>query len=95
MPGAEPDRSARVFEPDGVLDVLAALKLRDAIVELEPDDQVIVDLHEVRELDDSALAFLVRSLSSRGRPIVLRGIGEHHVRLLRYLGLEGTLAAAP
>ena len=95
MPGAEPDRPARVFEPEGVLDVLAAVKLRDAIVELGPDDQVIVDLHEVRDLDDSALAFLVRSLSARGRPIVLRGIGEHHVRLLRYLGLEGTLTDAP
>ena len=81
----------RVFELGGVLDVRAATTLRDAIVELDPRDRVIVDCHEVRDLQDSALAFLVWSLFSRRRPIVLRGLGEHHLRLLRYLGAEGTV----
>ena len=83
-----PKDPIHIFELAGVLDIPAALKLRDAIVELDPGDPVIVDCHEVRDLQDSALAFLVWSLFSRGRPIVLRGVGEHHLRLLRHLGVE-------
>ena len=48
------DPATRVFELEGVLDIPAALKLRDAIVELDPGDRVIVDCHEVRDLQDSA-----------------------------------------
>jgi len=88
MAQVQPNNPIRVFELEGVLDMPAALKLRDAIVELDRDDRVIVDCHEVRDLQDSALAFLVWSLFSRGRPIVLRGVGEHHLRLLRHLGVE-------
>jgi STAS domain len=93
MTRGRPDRPERVFNLEGVLDIPAATKLRDAIMELDPTDRVIVDCHEVRDLQDSAFAFLVWSLFSRGRRIVLRGLGEHHLRLLRYLGVERMVVA--
>ncbi len=84
----------RVIELRGVLDVQAATLLRDAVLSLDPHDLVVIDCHEVRDLQDCALALLVSGLSSRGRTVLLRGLGEHHLRLLRYLGVDPAAAVA-
>jgi hypothetical protein len=55
---------------------------------------VVIDCHEVRDLHDCALALLVSAFSSGGRTILLRGLGEHHLRLLRYLGVDTAAAVA-
>lgn len=83
--------AAHVVEVEGALDVAAAARIRDAVLELDPGDPAVVDLHAVRELDDAALAFLAWSLSSRSG-VELRGLGEHHRRLLRYLGVDSARA---
>ncbi len=93
MPRILEDRPAHLIEVEGVLDVSAATKLRDTVLGFEAGDRVVIDCHEVRELQDSALAFLAWSLLSRGRRIEMRGLGEHHLRLLRYLGVGQTDAA--
>ncbi len=90
MSGARP---VRLFALEGVFDMPVAASLRDVIVQLDPEDRVIVDCHEVRDLQDSAFAFLAWSLFSRRRPVLLRGLGEHHLRLLRHLGVEGVVEA--
>ena len=94
MPRVGEDHAARVIELRGVLDVPAATRLRDAVLSLDACDPVVIDCHEVRDLHDTALALLVSSLSSRGRTILLRGLGEHHLRLLRYLGVDPAAAVA-
>jgi hypothetical protein len=87
------DRPAHVIEVEGVLDVPAATRLRDTVLGFDTAARVVIDCHEVRELQDSALAFLAWSVFSRGRRVELRGLGEHHLRLLRYLGVGQTDAA--
>ncbi len=93
MPGPLDDRPAHVIELEGVLDEPAAAKLCETVLGFDADDRVVIDCHEVRELQDSALAFLASSVFSRGRRIEMRGLGEHHLRLLRYLGVGQTDAA--
>jgi len=87
MPGLPDDRPTHVIEVEGVLDVPAAAKLRETVLGFDADDRVVIDCHEVRDLQDSALAFLVSTVFSRGRRVEMRGLGEHHLRLLRYLGV--------
>jgi len=94
MPGVGEQRATRVIELRGVVDVPAAARLRDAVLSLDARDPVVIDCHEVRDLHDCALALLVSSLSSQGRTILLRGLGEHHLRLLRYLGVDPAAAVA-
>jgi anti-anti-sigma regulatory factor len=89
-----PEHVARVIELRGVVDVPAAARLRDAVLALDAHDRVVIDCHEVRDLHDTALALLVSSLSCRGRTITLRGLGEHHLRLLRYLGVDPAASVA-
>lgn len=84
----------RVFELKGVVDVPAAARLRDAVLSLDSHDLVVIDCHEVRDLHDCALALLVSGFSSGGRTILLRGLGEHHLRLLRYLGVDTAASVA-
>jgi len=93
MPGTLDDRRAHVIEVEGVLDVPAAAKLRETVLGFDADDRVVIDCHEVRELQDSALAFLASSVTSWGSRVEMRGLGEHHLRLLRYLGVGQTDAA--
>jgi hypothetical protein len=80
-------RTAHVIQVEGLLDVAAAVRLRDTVLGFDPDDPVVIDCHEVRDLEDAALAFLARSVLSGRRRVELRGLGEHHLRLLRYLGV--------
>jgi anti-anti-sigma regulatory factor len=93
MPRVLEDRPAHVIDVEGVLDVSTAARLRDTILGFDAGDSVVIDCHEVRELQDSALAFLARSVFSLGRRVELRGLGEHHLRLLRYLGVGQTDAS--
>lgn len=71
---------------DGVFDVPTAQKLAHAIADAG-DRPVQVDLTRVREFHDFGVALLARSLA--GRPAVsVSGLRQHHLRLLRYLGID-------
>ncbi len=76
---------------DGIFDVGAALKLREAIALLPQSERVLVDFTRTRECHDFALAALVHALATMNRTgVVTRGLSQHQHRLLRYLG-EDTL----
>ncbi|BDG04423.1 STAS domain-containing protein [Anaeromyxobacter oryzae] len=76
----------RIIRVDGVLDASAADRLARALADGTPDADVAIDLSHVRAFDDFAVMMLGRTLSARGH-VTIQGLRQHHVRLLRYLGL--------
>ena len=59
-------------------------ELRDLLRDLDRDAHVTIDFHEVRSCHDAAVAKFARELD--GARVTVRGLSEHHLRLLRYLG---------
>ncbi len=72
----------------GRFDLPAALRLARALSEADEETLVRIDLTRVSHFDDSGVAVLGRALSGHQRADV-RGLRQHQVRLLRYLGVEG------
>jgi hypothetical protein len=76
-----------VIRMDGVFDVPAAKRLA-----LELDGmgyaEVRIDLTRVREFHDFGVALLANSIAGRRAPTTVIGLQEHHLRLLRYLGID-------
>jgi hypothetical protein len=81
----KPERT--VIRMDGVFDVPAA---RSAAERLEAAGyaDVRIDLTRVREFDDFGVALLAQAIASRKAPTAVLGLHDHHLRLLRYLGIE-------
>jgi len=77
---------SRVFRLDGVFDVPAAQRLAHEIADAG-DRPVQVDLTRVREFHDLGVALLARSLAGRA-DVAVSGLRQHHLRLLRYLGID-------
>jgi hypothetical protein len=76
---------------EGVLDPSAAAKTLARVAELGCDD-VAIDLGRAREISDVALAFLAGGLTRIPRSrVILRGLREHHARLLQELGAGSLL----
>ena len=51
----------------------------------DPEQRIVLDFHKTRAFDVAALTRLARGLSQTNRPVALRGLSEHHYRLLRYV----------
>ncbi len=81
-PGADP----RIIRVEGVFDVPAAQRLARELADAG-EAEVRIDLTRVREFHDFGIALLARELSGRARTSV-SGLRQHHVRLLRYLGID-------
>jgi anti-anti-sigma regulatory factor len=81
-------QGAMVIRMDGVFDVPAAKRLAYALAQTDANDEVRVDLTQVREFHDYGVTVLAQALSSMGARIVVRGLRQHHLRLLRYFGIE-------
>jgi len=79
------DPATRVAFLDGVVDLEEARRVRDAVLELVPGQDTVIDCHEVREMHDSALAYLVIGLQLAHRTVAVRGLDDHQRRLLEYL----------
>ncbi len=79
---------ATVIRMDGVFDVPAAQRLARALAQTDANEQVNVDLTQVREFHDYGVTVLAQALASRGARIVVRGLRQHHLRLLRYFGID-------
>lgn len=79
---------ATVIRMDGIFDVPAAQRLARALAQTDADAQVRIDLTQVREFHDYGVTVLAQALASRGARIVVRGLRQHHLRLLRYFGIE-------
>ncbi|HET7824137.1 MAG TPA: STAS domain-containing protein [Anaeromyxobacter sp.] len=88
-----PSADRKVIRVDGVFDVSAAQRLARELADAG-DAEVRIDLTRVREFHDFGIALLARELSGRVR-ITVSGLRRHHIRLLRYLGIEAAAPAEP
>ncbi len=79
---------ATVIRMDGVFDVPAAQRLADVLEQTDANEQVRIDLTQVREFHDYGVTVLAQALASRGARIAVRGLRQHHLRLLRYFGVD-------
>lgn len=79
---------ATVIRMDGVFDVPAAQRLARALAQTDENEQVRIDLTQVREFHDYGVTVLAQALLSRGPRVDVRGLRQHHLRLLRYFGIQ-------
>jgi len=77
-----------VIQMGGVFDVPAAQEVARAIAAAEPQARLAIDLCQVREFSDFGVAVLAQALARRPAGVSLRGLRQHQLRLLRYLGLD-------
>ena len=80
-----------VIQMDGVFDVPAARRLARELEDICYAG-VRIDLTRVREFHDFGVALLAQSLADRRAPTAVLGLQEHHLRLIRYLGIDGGAA---
>lgn len=76
---------------DGVFDLMAAQRVQEALTLVRAGGVLAIDLSKVVEFQDmgvGALARIVRQ-SNHAVHIVLRGLRQHQVSLLRHLGVDG------
>jgi anti-anti-sigma regulatory factor len=83
------------FEPveirmEGVFDVAAAQSAVRALERAPAERDVRIDLTHVREFHDFAVAVLAQALAKRRDRVSVRGLRQHQLRLLTYLGLGQT-----
>ncbi len=76
-----------VIRLDGIFDVPAARQLAAELDEAGYSD-VRIDLTRVREFHDFGVALLAQSIAGRSAPTAVLGLHEHHLRLLRHLGID-------
>jgi hypothetical protein len=88
MIGRPIPRAARLLKLEGVFDVSAAQRVARALAEGDADEPVHLDLTHVREFHDFGVAFLAQVLAVRPRHVAVRGLRQHHLRLLRYLHID-------
>ncbi len=81
-------RAARLLQLEGVFDVPAAQRVTRALADGDVDEPVHLDLTHVREFHDFGVAFLAQALAARPRHVKVRGLRQHHLRLLRYLRID-------
>lgn len=86
MNGQRVAADPKVIRMDGVFDVSAAQRLARQLAEAG-EGEIRIDLTRVREFHDFGVALLARELAGRVRTTV-SGLRQHHIRLLRYLGIE-------
>src|SRR5512139_1413181 len=73
---------------DGTFDLAAAGEIQRALADSPEGTEVYVDLSQVREFHDRAVAVLAEALKAIRHPISVRGLRQHQYRMLRYLGVE-------
>lgn len=83
-----PGQDSLLLRADGVLDLPAAERLVAALGEARGSTRVEVDLTRVRDFHDLGVMLLARALAARTGRGTVRGLRQHHVRLLRYLGID-------
>jgi hypothetical protein len=54
-----------------------------------------VDLTRVREFHDFGVTVLAQALQRRRGKVSVRGLRQHHLRLLRYLGIDPRVDLGP
>jgi len=80
-----------VLALDGVFDLMAAQRIQEALHLVRAGGVLAIDLSRVVEFQDLGVAALAATIRQSGTAvrIVLRGLRQHQVSLLRYLGVSG------
>ena len=73
---------------DGAFDLGAAGEIQRALADSVDGTEVYVDLSQVREFHDRAVAILADALKAARHPVSVRGLRQHQYRMLRYLGVD-------
>jgi anti-anti-sigma regulatory factor len=85
-----------VIRLEGVFDLPAARLLQLALKRTPAGEQVTIDFTNVRDFHDYGIAVLAQTLARRDGVIVkLEGLRTHHVRLLRYFGIDADTFRPP
>lgn len=79
--------SSLVIRMDGEFDIDSVNTIRSRIEALPGDAEVYIDLSRVREFHDRAVAMLADVLAVARARVSVRGLRQHQVRMLRYLGV--------
>jgi len=90
----KPEQEEGVFRVEGVLDLQAARELV-ARVAASGESELHVDLTRVREFHDFGVTVLAQALQRRPGKVSVRGLRQHHLRLLRYLGIDPRVDLGP
>ena len=78
-----------LIRPEGIFDNDVARSFSDQLSRALPDEVFIIDLGQVHEFHDYSIALLARVLAGSCKArIAVRGLRRHHVRLLRYFGID-------
>jgi anti-anti-sigma regulatory factor len=75
-----------VLKVEGVLDLERARELAAFVA--ASDGALRLDLTRVREFHDFGVTVLGQALQRRRGKVTVRGLRQHHLRLLRYLGID-------
>jgi anti-anti-sigma regulatory factor len=73
---------------EGVFDGPAAQRVEETLAHARPGTRFRVDLTQVREFHDFGIAVLGLALARTPALVRLRGLREHHRRVMRYFGIE-------
>jgi hypothetical protein len=82
------DQQDVVIPIEGAFHPMAAAALRTRIGTLRSAARLVIDFTRAREVSDLAIAVLAHGLVSDRVAVRLRGLSQHHERMLRYLGIE-------
>ncbi len=76
---------------DGIFDTPAARHVEATLAQAHPDAYLRLDLTQIREFHDFAIAVLAHALTSNPARVALRGLRHHQIRMLRYFGVDAAL----
>ncbi len=83
------DQRESVLQLEGEFDLPAARVLEHSLRGFKTGDTVRIDFSRVQRLHDYGIATLARALTKLdGATVKLEGLRTHHVRLLRYFGVD-------
>lgn len=81
---------------EGVFDVPAARRVCELLGAAPDGESVSLDLSKVREFQDPGVAVLAEALAGPGASrVAVRGLRQHQLRMLRYLGVSPESIGVP
>jgi anti-anti-sigma regulatory factor len=85
---------AHVLRFDDEFDVRTARRIEAILLAADAHASICLDLRRVRHVPDAAVGVVADALlQRRALNVVIRGLSQHQVRLLRYMGLESVASA--
>lgn len=88
MRSAHAAPAATVIRLEGAFDGPAARWIGAQLARADGGKRFEIDLSQVREFHDFAIAVLGHALTSTRARVSVRGLRQHHVVMLRYIGVE-------